>query len=95
MFLNPTREEVLGLTNIESLACGTPVITFSTGGSVECVDETCGIVVEKNDIDSLLGIISDFGQIRKLTKENCIRKAMEFNASVKYQEYVEMILNAR
>ena len=95
VFLNPTREEVLGLTNIESLACGTPVITFSTGGSVECVDETCGIVVEKNDIDSLLGIISDFGQIRKLTKENCIRKAMEFNASVKYQEYVEMILNAR
>ena len=33
VFFNPTREEVLGLVNLESLACGTPVVTFNTGGS--------------------------------------------------------------
>ena len=28
VFFNPTREEVLGLVNVEALACGTPVVTF-------------------------------------------------------------------
>lgn len=27
VFVNPTREEVLGMVNVESLACGTPVVT--------------------------------------------------------------------
>lgn len=95
VFVNPTREEVLGLTNIEALACGTPVITFRTGGSVECVDETCGIVVGKDDTVGIRNAVSDIQRIKKLTKENCIKKAASFDADIKYREYMEMILNAR
>ena len=47
VFVNPTREEVFGMVNVEALACGTPVITFDTGGSVECVDKESGAVVKK------------------------------------------------
>ena len=50
VFVNPTREEVLGLTNIEANACGTPVVTFRTGGSPECIDGTSGLVVEQEDV---------------------------------------------
>ena len=49
VFVNPTREEVLGLVNIEALACGTPVVTFDAGGSPECIDDTCGKVIEIDD----------------------------------------------
>ncbi len=57
IFVNPTLEDNFPTVNLESIACGTPVITYSTGGSVECIDETCGIIVQKNNIDSLLTAI--------------------------------------
>ena len=53
LFVNPTREDTYPTVNMESLACGTPVLTFRTGGSPEIPDETCGAVVEKDDLDSL------------------------------------------
>ena len=46
VFVNPTRDEVLGMVNIEAEACGTPVITFDSGGSPECISENSGYVVE-------------------------------------------------
>ena len=49
LFVNPTREEVLGMVNVEALACGTPVVTFKTGGCPEIVDDTCGCIVKAND----------------------------------------------
>ncbi|MFI3172958.1 MAG: glycosyltransferase [Eubacteriales bacterium] len=53
VFVNPTYEDNFPTTNIEALACGTPVITYNTGGSPEAVDETCGIVVAQGDIEAL------------------------------------------
>ncbi len=35
LFVNPTREENYPTVNMESIACGTPVLTFRTGGSPE------------------------------------------------------------
>lgn len=39
VFVNLTKEEVLGMANVEALAYGTPVITFVTGGSPEWIDK--------------------------------------------------------
>ena len=41
IFVNPTLEDNFPTTNIEALACGTPVITFNSGGSIESIDESC------------------------------------------------------
>lgn len=35
VYFNPTLEDNYPTTNLESIACGTPVITFNTGGSPE------------------------------------------------------------
>ncbi len=53
VFANPTREDNYPTVNLEAVACGTPVITFRTGGSPECINDNCGLVVEKNDVDAL------------------------------------------
>lgn len=37
VFVNLTLEDTFPTTNLEALACGTPVITFNTGGSPECI----------------------------------------------------------
>lgn len=39
VFVNPTYSDNFPTTNIEALACGTPVITYKTGGSPEAIRE--------------------------------------------------------
>ena len=39
IFFNPTYEDNFPTVNLEAQACGTPVITYKTGGSVESVPE--------------------------------------------------------
>lgn len=88
LFVNPTREEVLGLVNIEALACGTPVITFKAGGSPECIDETCGVVVESGDVDAMEKEIHRICEEKPYTKEACIKRASAFDSKEKFKECV-------
>ncbi len=90
VFANPTRDEVMGLVNIEALACGTPGITYKSGGSPECYDEACGSVVERDDIDALEREIMRICEENPYSKEACIRKAGEFDKNDRFKEYVEL-----
>ncbi len=90
VFANPTREEAFGLVNIEALACGTPGVTFRTGGSPECYDSTCGVVVEKNDIDAMEREIRRICETKPYNEDDCIRFAEKFNKHDKYQEYIDL-----
>ena len=54
VFVNPTYADNFPTTNIEALACGTPVVTYMTGGSPEAVSENTGMIVEKGNIESLI-----------------------------------------
>ena len=53
LFVNPTREDTFPTTHMESLACGTPVIAFNTGGCAEMLNEKCGAITEKENIEEL------------------------------------------
>lgn len=90
VFVNPTREEVLGLTNIEANACGTPVITFRTGGSPECIDASSGIVVEQEDVQSMLDAIVYICENKPFSIEACRDRAMCFDKSERFLEYVRL-----
>ena len=65
VFVNPTYEDNYPTTNLEALACGTPVISYQTGGSVEAVEESgAGAIVERGNVDALAEAIiglPDFG----------------------------------
>ena len=91
VFANPTREEVLGLVNIESLACGTPVVTFRTGGSPEVLDDTCGVVVQTNQTESLADAIIQVCERKGLSSEACVIKGKEFDMNHRFGEYVNLI----
>ena len=92
VFINPTLEDNFPTTNIEALACGTPVITFRTGGSVESVDENTGLVVDKCDFDALLKAIHTITETGKdKYSKCCVEKAhMLYNKGKQYNEYVEL-----
>ncbi len=50
VFVNVTYEDNFPTVNIEALACGTPIITYQTGGSPEVADEENQIVCPQGDI---------------------------------------------
>lgn len=79
VFVNPTREENYPTVNMEAIACGTPVITFATGGSPEIPDETSGESVPKNDVDTLVERIRVVCETKPYTKEACLIRAKEFD----------------
>lgn len=90
LFVNPTRAEVFGMVNIESLACGTPVITFNSGGSPECIDETCGKVVKQNDIDEMINAIYYMIDKKRSISDKCIQRAKLFDNNVVIEEYIKL-----
>lgn len=81
-FINPTYEDTFPTTNLESQACGTPVITYKTGGSPEAIDESTGIVVEQGNINKLTEAVYS---IKKKGKE-------KFDFSC-YIDYMELFFN--
>ena len=72
VFFNPTYEDNFPTTNLEAIACGTPVVTYRTGGSPESVEKTgCGFVVEKGDLRmSLEKIVQSQNDIFSFEKRN-------------------------
>ncbi|MDD4566102.1 MAG: glycosyltransferase [Eubacteriales bacterium] len=97
VYFNPTLEDTFPTTNLEALACGTPVVTFDTGGSKESVDETCGAVVAQGDLQQVRQAIQTIRD-NPDRKEACINKSKEFNKDEKYLEYMtlyEKILRAK
>lgn len=97
VFVNPTREENYPTVNMEALACGTPVLTFKTGGSPEILDDTCGAVVDCGDVEALAREIERICNNRPYSREHCTHRALEFDKDKRFREYIELydrVINA-
>lgn len=90
VFVNPTREETLGLVNIEANACGTPVITFDTDGSPECISSKSGFIVEKDNINDLKNRIEELCISKTISSQDCVNNAARFGMEDKDEEYYKL-----
>lgn len=97
LFVNPTREDNYPTVNLEAIACGTPVLTFRTGGSPEMVSEKTGRVVERDDIDSLVH------EIELMTGEDALlfnrdvlaKEGLKADAALRFEQYVDLYEQAQ
>jgi glycosyltransferase involved in cell wall biosynthesis len=93
VFLNPTLEDNFPTTNLEALACGTPVITYDSGGSSEIIDSDCGLVVKSGDIT---GLRDGVAKIRTLASghqlsHSCRNRAEKFyDKWVRFRDYIDL-----
>lgn len=62
-FINP-QEEDFGITMVESLASGRPVIAFNQGGASEIVTPECGLLFDEQTAESLVKALDAFDQTR-------------------------------
>ena len=90
VLINPTYADTFPTVNLEALACGTPVITYRTGGSPEAVDEKTGIVVEQGDIEALADAIRKM-KGHPLSSEDCRKRAEEhFDKDKCFEKYINL-----
>ena len=90
LFVNPTREENYPTVNMEALACGTPVLTFRTGGSPEIPDATCGSVVPCDDVDAMETEIRRICREKPFSEKACLDRARGFDKEARFTEYVNL-----
>lgn len=92
VFVNPTWQDNYPTVNLESIACGTPVVTYRTGGSVEVITPQTGVVIEQGDVKGILNAVRD---IEKRGKEyyceGCRQYAIRhFNKEERYADYLRL-----
>lgn len=92
VFVNPTYADTFPTVNLEALACGTPVITYETGGSPEAVTTETGIVVEQGNLEALCNAIDRVLQMDKNNFKKACRQRTEqlFDKTKCYQKYIEL-----
>jgi len=92
VFVNPTYVDNFPTTNIEALACGTPVLTYNTGGSPESINSVTGKVIKKGDVQALSNAINIVLKDRKNTySEACRQRAINlYDSKKRYQDYIDL-----
>ena len=92
VFVNPTEDDTFPTTNIESIACGTPVVTNNAGGSPEILDEHTGVVVNRDDIKALHKAIDSILTNGKQYYLNaCRNRAVQnYNKNERFRDYLDL-----
>lgn len=80
IFVNPTYQDTYPTVNLEAQACGTPVITYRSGGSSESVPPEQ--VVERGDLEGLCRAVRQ--------SETCKVADADFSARSCFQKYLEL-----
>ena len=89
-FVNLTYLDTFPTVNSEALACGTPVLTYRTGGSPEAIDDNTGIVVEQGDVKDVVGEICKM-KLHPLSSDECRKRAEKyFDKDKCFEEYISL-----
>lgn len=91
VLLNPTYSDSFPTVNLEAMACGTPIVTYRTGGSPEAVSPSTGRVVEQGDMkgmaEAAIKLIGD----SSVTPQACVERAREcFDSHRQFAKYTEL-----
>lgn len=87
VFVNPTQEENYPTVNMEAISCGTPVITFNTGGSPESVNEKTGVVTKDKSVNEIIKAIEILSQYKQEITYECLKYAPQFDQRIMLQQY--------
>lgn len=89
VFVNTSVEETMGLTTVEAMACGTPVVVMNTTASPELVPNECGMVVDPGNLEQLKNAVTEICKNEKVSAA-CIAQAGKFEKNQQYRKYLDL-----
>ena len=87
VFYNPSREETMGLTTVEAMACGAPVAVYDVTAVAETVDKNCGIVIDNCSVEEF---VSNLDKFAELDRTQCISRAQNYEKNKMFNKYIEI-----
>ena len=88
MYVNPTYCDTFPTTNLEALACGTPVVTYDVGGSPESITKETGRVVKMGDVAALAEKTVEAAET--VRPEDCRERAMQYDQRDRFAAYLSL-----
>lgn len=93
-FLALSKDEDFGITPVEAMLCGTPVIAFNGGGYKETVlDKKTGLLFNDYSVDGLIKAIKEFETL-KINSKDCITQAGKFSKD-KFKKEINAFVNSK
>ena len=92
VYVNLSFEESFGMTSVEALACGTPIVVYDSTALPEIVNDDVGFVVEKNNIEGIKTAIEKLRENNYSQYSQSCRKHVEENFEIRknYSSYLEL-----
>lgn len=87
IFFNPSREETMGLTTVEAMACGTFSIVYPLTALPEVISEGAGCIINFKDLSAVIDVLKDQ---TKLLPENCIKQASIYSKYKMFESYMKI-----
>lgn len=90
--VNPTWQDNYPTVNMEAIACGTPVVTYRTGGSMESVTQETGFGVKQGNVEELVRRLHEIREAGKAYwHTNCRNHALQhFDKRQCFQAYIQL-----
>lgn len=91
-FVNPTWQDNYPTVNLEAISCGTPVVTYRTGGSPESITDATGIVVPQGNIGDMLAAVRQIAARGKAAFATPCRDyaLAHFRKEDRYMDYIRL-----
>jgi len=90
VFVNPTLGDNFPSVNVEAQLCGTPVITFDTGGSKESVCIQTGRIVAQGNYEELFSAITSMPPKNKFIATMTRNHALTFSVENMVDNYIKL-----
>ena len=87
VFLNLGKEETMGLTTVEAMACGTPVVVSNMTSIPEVVEGKSGVILNSLEESEIVSGIKDVMTNRY---NGMIKNASKYEKEKQYKKYLEL-----
>lgn len=90
-YLNCSILETMGMTTVEAMACGTPVVVYDKTAIPEAVAGNCGIILKNRKINELYHAVETVCKRKKKVSNDCRARVVDnYEKNFQFSKYIDL-----